>query len=392
MIENSIKILLIEDNPDDVTLLRVMLKSSEKSKNWEIINAENLKGAQVTIEQNVIDIILLDLNLSDSTGLKTIQSIYEFTNEIPIVILTGERPERIEIEVIKLGAQDLLLKQNLNRELLIHIIINSIERKKTQKILLQRTSQLIESEKIALIGTLVAEIAHDLNTPLGLAVTSASFIKDNGLLILSKLNDNNLKKSDLSYFINNTVSLGDSMLKNLQSSADLIKSFKRTISDQASDKKNLFNVHIMINDVVRSLYPKIRKTKLKVKIDGNDELKIKSYPGKLSQVLTNLILNSLIHGYSNSTDLDGSINIQYYLQNNTLHLIYSDDGEGIADDIRDKIFTPFFTTKEKDGGTGLGLHIVKSIVENDLSGKIHCQSTLNRGTSFNISMPLFTTK
>ncbi|HEX9059901.1 MAG TPA: HAMP domain-containing sensor histidine kinase, partial [Clostridia bacterium] len=165
-----------------------------------------------------------------------------------------------------------------------------------------------------------------------------------------------------------------------------IKSFKQIAVDQSIEEKRVFNVNNYINEVLLSLNPKLKMTKLTVGIDCPKDLEIYSYPGGLSQILTNLVVNSIVHAYDEGEK--GTISIKISTENDTMKFIYSDDGKGISKDDLIKIFDPFFTTKRGTGGTGLGLNIVYNIVTQQYGGTIKCESVFGDGTTFIINIPL----
>jgi signal transduction histidine kinase len=253
---------------------------------------------------------------------------------------------------------------------------------------IQRTQkQLVESEKMVALGNLVAGVSHEINTPIGIGVTAASYMDEKSKEFLRVYTNNKMKRSDLDDYLK-TVSETTGMIQtNLQRASELIKSFKQVAVDRSVDTKRTFAIKEYIQEVLISLQPNLKKTKHHVTIHGTDGIEIFSDPGALSQIVTNLIMNSLIHAYEASTEGNISITITQNSTNKLL-LYYTDDGKGMPPEIVDQIFNPFFTTNRGGGGTGLGMHIVYNLVTQSLGGTIECESILGEGTTFRIQIPI----
>jgi signal transduction histidine kinase len=176
------------------------------------------------------------------------------------------------------------------------------------------------------------------------------------------------------------------ILKNLQRAAELIQSFKQVAVDQSSEERRVFPVKAYLEEVLLSLHPKIKRTHHTVEIHAPDDLALDSYPGAFSQIVTNLVMNSLVHAY----EADESGHLVFDLNQRDGYLIfeYADDGKGISKENLGKIFDPFFTTKRGQGGSGLGLHIIYNLVTQKLDGTIRCESAEGRGTRFLIEVPI----
>lgn len=173
---------------------------------------------------------------------------------------------------------------------------------------------------------------------------------------------------------------------NLNRAADLVKSFKQIAVDQSSSIKRSYVVDKVIAEVITSLGPKLRGTKLEVKVDCPEDLKQFGNPGAVTQVLTNFIMNSILHAYDDKEP--GVLAISVTVDSDQICLKYSDDGKGMTKEQAAKVFEPFFTTRRGSGGTGLGMHIVHNLVRVDMEGTIKVVSTPGFGTQFTINMPL----
>jgi DNA-binding LacI/PurR family transcriptional regulator/signal transduction histidine kinase len=258
--------------------------------------------------------------------------------------------------------------------------------RKTLENLEQAHEQLIISEKMVALGRLVAGVAHEINTPVGVSITASSFLKDFTIKLKEKFNSGNLKRSDLIKLFDMCDETMDIMLFNLNRASHLIKSFKQISVDQSVEEKRVFNVKEYINEILLSLKPKLSRVMHNVEVDCPEDLNIYSYAGGFSQILSNFIENTILHAFNE--DEKGSISVKVSYDNNILVLTYSDDGKGISKEDISKIFDPFFTTKRNFGGTGLGLNIVYNIVTQHYKGSINCESIPEKGTTFIVKIPI----
>ncbi len=257
---------------------------------------------------------------------------------------------------------------------------NSISNlKNTQK-------QLVESEKMASLGGLVAGVAHEINTPVGVALTGITHFKDITTNIKKDYDNENISEEEFEKYLNTSNELSDIINKNLKRTADLVKSFKQVAVDQTSEKKRKFNVKFYLEEIITSIKNVLRQYKVKINVNVLEEIIINSYPGFYSQIITNLIFNSLRHAYEKEDE--GLINIEISKVEDNILIEYSDDGKGIKEENLKKIFDPFFTTNREKGGTGLGLNIIYNIIKSNLNGEIICTSKENEGVQFTITLPI----
>ncbi|MBF0564496.1 MAG: HAMP domain-containing histidine kinase [Nitrospirae bacterium] len=245
--------------------------------------------------------------------------------------------------------------------------------------------QLIQAEKMASLGQLVAGVAHEINTPVGVSVTAASHLVLETKKIISVFEARVAKKADMEEYFNTALESSDLILRNLNRTSALIKSFKMVSADQTSQDYRTFKIKDYLDDIIISLQPKLRKTGHTITIACPDGLEISSYPGAFAQVITNLVINSMMHAFA--TGVNGLMTIKVTEDPYSITLRFSDNGKGIAEENLGKIFDPFFTTKRGAGGTGLGLHIVFNIVNQTLKGSIKCESSPGHGTTFILSIP-----
>jgi predicted ATPase/signal transduction histidine kinase len=252
--------------------------------------------------------------------------------------------------------------------------------------LTQTRQELVQSEKMASLGRLVAGFAHELNTPLGVAIGSASMLQEETKKINGLMEQEEVDVDELLSALDSIDKGSNLTLSNLERAANLVTSFKRTAVDQTSDEPRTFQVQQLLQDIITTLHSRFKKTAIDILIDCPKNLNVKSLPGSLEQILTNLLMNSLIHGFDEGQNA-GSIKIKAQLDGDHLHLEYSDTGKGIAPENLEKIFEPFFTTHRAHGGSGLGMYICYNLVTTQLQGTITCESVLGEGVVFKIDYP-----
>ncbi|MPN11318.1 Sensor histidine kinase RcsC [bioreactor metagenome] len=220
---------------------------------------------------------------------------------------------------------------------------------------------------------------------MGTGVTAASYLEQETHTIINQFKASMLKRSELDKYLNAADDATKIILLNLKRASELISSFKKVAVDRSSDAKQNFNIKKYIGAVILSLRPQLKKANHHIVVKCDDYIDLISYPGDFSHIITNLIINTLIHAYPSG--IQGTITIDVSHQNDKLKLIYSDDGIGIPEKHLTKIFEPFFTTRRGHGGTGLGLNIIYNIVTQNLKGKILCTSQPNKGVTFTITIP-----
>ncbi len=246
-------------------------------------------------------------------------------------------------------------------------------------------AQLVQSEKMASLGALVAGIAHEINTPVGVGVTAASTLAARAAQVRAQYEADALKRTDLVRFLTVACESSDILLKNLQRAADLISSFKRVAVDQSSDERRRFDLKTYIGETLRSLAPKYRKLGHSVTVECPEGVEVDSYPGSLAQILTNFVSNSLMHAFEPGQA--GHMRIDARLEGDDVVLRYQDDGKGIPAENLARIFDPFFTTKRSAGGSGLGLHIVYNLASQKLGGAVSARSEAGHGVEFLLRFP-----
>jgi len=248
----------------------------------------------------------------------------------------------------------------------------------------ERTIQLVESEKLAFLGSLVAGIAHEVNTPIGVSVTAASHTKNALDSIATGYDEGSLDETFFLSQLRDSIESVDIIALNLERAAEFIRTFKQLAADQAVEEQRRIKLAQYLGEIVLSLKPKLKRTSHVVDIDCPDDLEIVIVPSALYQIVSNLIVNSLMHAFDEGSE--GHILISARRSLGGVELRYRDDGKGIRPEVIEQIFDPFFTTKRERGGTGLGLYIVKTIVLK-LGGDASCSSEYGKGAEFTIFLP-----
>jgi PAS domain S-box-containing protein len=247
-------------------------------------------------------------------------------------------------------------------------------------------NSLIEAEKLAALGRLVAGVAHEVNNPVGISLTVASSLERKTALFTSEVARGNLKRSSLNDFLEASRDASSQLVANLNRAAELIQSFKQVAADRNYSDQRAFDLADLTEQVVMSLRPGLRKHNLTLNVECQPNLLMNSYPGPYGQVLTNLFLNSVAHAFPNGRSGTVDIKVRECGKDN-VEILFSDNGIGMSLDVRRRAFDPFFTTRRDQGGTGLGLHIVYSIVTNRLGGRLDLDSQPGGGTQIQIILP-----
>lgn len=251
--------------------------------------------------------------------------------------------------------------------------------------------QIVQNEKMASLGDMVAGVAHEVNTPIGLGVTASTMMLDRLVTIQKEFENKTLKASTMAKFLAESQENLNIIYRNLNRAAELISSFKQVAVDQSSENSRSFCFAQLVNEILLSLRPRLKKVHHKINIECDPTLTVETKAGPINQILINLIMNSIIHGFE---DVDeGQIDICAELMaGNKLKLVYRDDGKGIPPDIRKRIFDPFVTTKRGQGGSGLGMHLVYNLVTQALNGSISLTSEEGHGVEFVIVFPVANAK
>ena len=312
-----------------------------------------------------------------------------------LVFYLGER-QMLHISVQNITkrkqAEEALFKLNLDLENRVEARTNelagtNLALRKALSSLQQTQSELLQKEKLASLGALVAGIAHELNTPLGTSVLVATTFQDVLHSLMHDVEAKTLSKSRTIAMLERLDSGSSVLLRNLGRAAELIVTFKQVAVDQTSEHRRTFDLAQTIKHIIETLQPQFKKTAHSVQIDIPSDIKMDSFPGPLGQVITNLVLNALAHAFE--TVNTGVIRVSATcIEHGFVRLTVTDNGSGIPAENLPRLFDPFFTTKLGQGGSGLGLHIAYNIVTATLGGKISAMSSLGEGAIFVLDLPL----
>ena len=247
----------------------------------------------------------------------------------------------------------------------------------------QTQEQLIQSEKMASLAALVTGVAHEINTPVGTSLTAITHLNDSAETIQKLYNKNEVSEEEFNEFLQLTKQISDSITVSLQQTSKLIASFKSIAADKSNDVITTFNLKNYLSEILISHSNKMKQKNVQAVLNCSEYLDVETYPGAVFQIFSNLIMNSLNHGFIQHEK--GEISIDVIENTNSINIIYKDNGKGIQEDILPKIFDPFFTTSRKHGGAGLGLNMIYNTITSQMHGDISCESSLGEGVTFTMS-------
>lgn len=301
-----------------------------------------------------------------------------------LVRLTNQHLQAIALTLEQLRAAESSLKQ-YSDALESKVAERTLALSQSVEQLQQAQSQLIESEKLAALGGLVAGVAHEVNTPLGIAVSATSVLSETLDSLRQQFTAQTLTSQQFSDLLAQASDSTQMLVNNLQRAARLVRDFKQTAVDQVSEARSQFQVEQVLRALIASLHPETRKVPVEPLLECPSGLQMNSLPGVLTQVLANLILNSVRHAFADQAA--PLIEIRLQEQGEQVLLDYRDNGCGVPESLRERIFEPFFTTKRGSGGSGLGLNIVYNLVARKLGGKLEFSSQPGQGVHFRLSLP-----
>ena len=398
---DTANILIVDDNATNLGVIADYLEEY----GFDVMAVRDGQEALELVRYAPVDLILLDVMMPGIDGFETCRRLKADlkTKDIPVIFMTALTSVDDKVKGFEMGAVDYITKPIQQAEVLARITTHLRLQNLTKSLQMQTTAlqqineeltqtlkdlqatqkQLIESEKMAALGNLVAGVAHEINTPLGVGVTAASTLEQETEFFVQS-SKTGLKRAVLKDYIHTARQSSKLILNNLTRAAELIHSFKQVAVDQSTLEKRSFQLNTYLKAILSSLGPQLSKHKVEIK--GKEIIQLNSYPGAFSQVITNLVMNSLTHAYEKGQI--GHICFEYRQQEKHVILTYTDDGCGIPPEHLDRIFEPFFTTARHKGGTGLGLHIVYNLVIQKLGGMICCDSQVGLGTKFVLNLPL----
>lgn len=346
---------------------------------------DNIEEYQDDLERTQHKLKLANRQLDEQNAILE-QEVARKTSRLSQVMLDLEQRKN-ELEM----RQEKLEREISQRRTMEKTLRDSNQRLEASLQHLKETQQqLVESEKMASLGGLVAGITHDVNTPIGISVTATSFMQEKLEELAQALESKQLTQPQLKKFITEGQESLSLLDNNLQRASELISSFKQVAVDQASDAIRDINLKRYIEDLIQSLQPQLKKTQHQVHVECPTDLYIRCPAGAISQIFTNLIMNSLLHGFDGIEQ--GNMWIRITTENDgeqdLLRIRYSDDGVGIDEQKLNHLFDPFFTTKRDQGGSGLGTHIVRNLVTQTLKGDIDAYSEPGNGLTYEFTFPV----
>ncbi|GHF83814.1 sensor histidine kinase [Thalassotalea marina] len=314
----------------------------------------------------------------DEQNLMLEQEVAKKTSSLSTTMLKMERQQR------ELMAQQEQLKgENKRRSNTEKTLLETNKELKLSIEELNRAQErLLDAEKMAVLGALSAEVSHEINTPIGVSITSTSFLADLLTNLKRDVEEQKLSKRGLEEFTSNAEQSVALLVNNLNRASELITSYKQVAVDQTSNKIRQLNMAKYIDEIIHSLHPKLKKTNHSINIDCPKDLIVHCHAGAIAQIITNLIINSIIHGFEGINR--GKINIAVKMHNKCIELKYEDDGVGMPAENLAKLFDPFFTTKAGKGGTGLGTHIIYNLVTDTLNGTVEAEARSPSGLVYTI--------
>ena len=314
----------------------------------------------------------------DDQNLMLEQEVARKTSSLSTTMLKMEMQQRELLE-----QQSKLQAENNRRKLTEKTLIDTNHDLKSSILELNKAQErLLDAEKMAILGNISAEITHEINTPIGVSITSTTYLADLLSAFKNNITDNKLSKRVLNDYTQNSEQGIQLLLNNLGRASELVTSYKQVAVDQISDKIRKVNIGKYLNDIVHSLHPKLKKTNHKITIDCPENSELYCHAGALSQIFTNLIINSVIHGFKDINR--GLISISVQFSGDEIHIVYQDNGHGLSAEQLEHLFDAFYTTTASQGGTGLGTHIVYDLVHDTLNGQVIASSELKKGLRYDI--------
>lgn len=415
-------ILIVDDNKT----MRLILAKTLQEAGFATIEVGSGEEAMEVFEHAKPDAVSLDLQLPGISGFEVCEMIRQHPegSYIPVVIITGADDDQSINLAYQMGATDFVTKPvslnlighrmryiirasfafkdlkrsedeviKLNRNLEQRVIERTDELRQANGKLLETLEtlksaqrQLVESEKLAALGSLVAGVAHEINTPVGISVTAVSHLIEKVQKVVDEYQSHKaLKRSQLENLLQDSNESLSLIQINLERASNLIKNFKQVSVDQVVEDLRHFELKSYLEKILFSLKGELKKANLVVQLNCPAQLWMESYPGAFFQIITILVVDSVQHAYDPGSS--GTLKIDVTVDGDRITLVYQDDGKGIRPEDLNKVFDPFFTTKRGQGGTGLGLNIAHNLVTKLLEGSIACHSELGHGVVFILHLP-----
>lgn len=382
-------ILIVDDNPNNLQVLLGLLTPL----GHKVRPALSGEVALRAVEASIPDLILLDVRMPGIDGYETCRRLKADVNyqDIPVIFISALNAIEDKLDAFEAGAVDYITKPFQSQEVLARVR-TQMELTKARKALAETSKRLValmdhlvQAEKLKSLGFLAAGVAHELNTPIGNAMLSASSIEEISREF-SAAQASNSPGPSVDELLSVCRDGTEIILRNLNRAGKLIGSLKEVTVDRASERRRRIHLKDTVNNLV-AVMSAMHKTPYTVETDIDPELMLDTYPGHLEQILDNLIQNAIIHGFNGAA----TGNIRMSAQRTgaeSLTMVIADNGQGIAPSNLKRVFDPFFTTRLGQGGSGLGLHIVYNLATGILGGSVSVASPANSGAEFTLTLPL----
>jgi len=399
------KILVVDDTAANLDLFSQILESEGYDVSFATTGKQALELASLAQP----DLILLDIMMPEMDGIETCRRLKSLTDvkDIPVVFITAKTDRKDVAEGFRVGAVDYISKPVQNEEVRARVychlkmqalmkardeLINQLcdYNKQIENQVAEQNKQLQLNEKLAAIGAMTGEFTHEIVTPVGVAITALSHNNDALRKVKQQYDDDTLGKDEFCYFLDTSFQSCEIAESNLKRMIALVQSFKRTTINQCDDACRQFDLKECLADVVASLQPRLKHSPHQLVLECNATIMMTSYPGAFAQVVINLVNNSLIHAFDEKTQ--GTICVLAEISGEDLVLRVTDNGCGIPSEVLAKVFEKFYTTKRDQDGSGLGLHIVRTLVQEKLGGTVVCNSQEGEGCEFLMTLPLGASK
>jgi signal transduction histidine kinase len=431
-VQNTLQTILVIDDED---IVRRSFCDSLEDMGYRVLGANNGEiGLELAITEQP-DLVLTDLRMPVMGGLEFLANSTVKLPDTPIIVISGAGLMGDVVEALRLGAYDYLTKPVRDPDLLQAAVGRALEQVALRKenkqyqlhlegLVSQRTAQLInanqelelhknnleaqvklrtseleavicdlhsaqeqliESAKMASLGRLVAGVSHELNTPLGICLTYISSLGQKVSKFEKQFHKGELRRDDFERFLSTAQDSSELVINHLSHASELVQNFKMVSVDVSSDMKRGFDLVDYVQSVVQSLKSETLNVLVEVQSNTDQNFQVYSYPGFFSQIFTNLLLNSVLHGFDSLSP--GNVSIGFELEDDSLRIIYQDNGKGMSKEVKQQVFEPFFTTARGEGGSGLGMNILYNLIVNNLSGSVVCTSEPDQGVKFDIKIP-----
>jgi len=405
------RVLVVDDNAYNRDILARRLSR----EGHQVITATNGPAALELVTAQEFDLVLLDLVMPEMSGFEVLRRLKaaEHTSRVPVIVISALDELDSVVRCIEAGAEDYLpkpfnpillrarigaclekkwlrdrekqfimdLEEALRRDVAKRRLVEeALHASETQRF-------LIETERLAALGGLVAGVAHEISGPVGVSLTVASTLANRSANFAEQIAAGPVRRSQLAEFTDCCRDAASQLVANLQRAGELVQSFKQVAVDRSHAERRAFDLKPATDQIVASLRPGLRKSQSSIAVEMPSDIIMDSYPGAYGQVLTNLVFNAVTHGFDDTSGGHMLIDARR-LDMERVEITFSDDGRGMSEEVQRHVFDPFFTTRRAQGSTGLGLHIVYNIVTQRLGGRITLVSAPGRGATFRMTLPL----